>query len=194
MSCRKRSCCSSRAARSSASRSTAATDWAPLSDDAVKGRNLFASNGCYVCHSGYSRPQDVRYALYFLYPKVSQPGDFFGSDQTPNLLGTERTGPDLSQESGWHPGDWQRLALVGGSAYSIVRRRRVAPNAWIASGALVVALATGLSRTGDYSLVYVGQLLGISLMFCGFTFIGRKVESRAARRPDVPLEPAAAAR
>ena len=86
----------------------ASADWTPLSDDAVKGRNLFASNGCYVCHSGYSRPQDVRYALYFLYPKVSQPGDFYGSDQTPNLLGTERTGPDLSQESGWHPDDWQR--------------------------------------------------------------------------------------
>jgi len=86
----------------------ASADWTPLTKEAVKGRNLFASNGCYVCHSGYSRPQDVRYALYFLYPKVSQPGDFYGSDQTPNLLGTERTGPDLSQESGWHPGDWQR--------------------------------------------------------------------------------------
>jgi cytochrome c oxidase cbb3-type subunit II len=83
-------------------------DWTPLTKEAVKGRNLFASNGCYVCHSGYSRPQDVRYALYFLYPKVSQPGDFYGSDQSPNLLGTERTGPDLSQEAGWHPGDWQR--------------------------------------------------------------------------------------
>ena len=86
----------------------ASADWTPLTNDAVKGRNLFASNGCYVCHSGYSRPQDVRSALYFLYPKISQPGDFFGSDQTPNLLGTERTGPDLSQESGWHPDDWQR--------------------------------------------------------------------------------------
>jgi cytochrome c oxidase cbb3-type subunit II len=86
----------------------ASADWAPLSDDAVKGRNLFAENGCYVCHSGYVRPQDVRESLYFLYPKVSQPGDFFGSDQSPNLLGTERTGPDLSQESGWHPKDWQR--------------------------------------------------------------------------------------
>ena len=77
-------------------------------DRRIAGRNLFASNNCYVCHSGYSRPQDVRYALYFLYPKVSQPGDFYGSDQSPNLLGTERTGPDLSQESGWHPDDWQR--------------------------------------------------------------------------------------
>src|SRR6266550_4504469 len=82
-------------------------DWAPLNDQAVKGRNIFASNNCFVCHSGYSRPQDVREALYFLYPKVSQPGDFYGSDQSPNLLGTERTGPDLSQESGWHPDDWQ---------------------------------------------------------------------------------------
>jgi cbb3-type cytochrome oxidase cytochrome c subunit/mono/diheme cytochrome c family protein len=82
-------------------------DWAPLSNQALAGRNLFASNGCYVCHSGYSRPQDVREALYFLYPKISQPGDFWGSDQSPNLLGTERTGPDLSQESGWHPDDWQ---------------------------------------------------------------------------------------
>jgi cbb3-type cytochrome oxidase cytochrome c subunit len=86
----------------------ASADWAPLSKQARAGRNLFAQNGCYVCHSGYSRPQDVRYQNYFLYPKVSQPGDFFGSDQSPNLLGTERTGPDLSQESGWHPDDWQR--------------------------------------------------------------------------------------
>jgi cytochrome c oxidase cbb3-type subunit 2 len=87
----------------------ASADWAPLSDTAVKGRNLFAQNGCYVCHSGYVRPQDVRESLYFLYPKISEPGDFFGSDQSPNLLGTERTGPDLSQESGWHPDDWQRM-------------------------------------------------------------------------------------
>jgi cytochrome c oxidase cbb3-type subunit II len=86
----------------------ASKDWAPLSSTALKGRNLFAQNGCYVCHSGYSRPQDVREALYFLYPKISQPGDFYGSDQSPNLLGTERTGPDLSQEGGWHPNDWQR--------------------------------------------------------------------------------------
>jgi cytochrome c oxidase cbb3-type subunit 2 len=85
----------------------ASGDWAPLSSTAKKGRNLFASNNCFVCHSGYVRPQDVRESLYFLYPKVSQPGDFYGSGQSPNLLGTERTGPDLSQESGWHPNDWQ---------------------------------------------------------------------------------------
>ncbi len=81
-------------------------DWAPLSNVALKGRDLFAANNCYVCHSGYTRPQDVRYQLYYLYPKISQPGDFYGTDQSPNLLGTERTGPDLSQEGGFHPNDW----------------------------------------------------------------------------------------
>ena len=86
------------------------------------------------------------------------------------------------------------LALIGGSLYSIARRRRVSANAWIASGAIVVALATGLSRTGDYSLVYLGQLIGIALMFCGFTFAGRKIEPVPARRPDHPLERPALAR
>jgi cytochrome c oxidase cbb3-type subunit 1 len=76
--------------------------------------------------------------------------------------------------------------LIGGSLYSIARRRRVSANVWIASGALVVALATGLSRTGDYSLVYLGQVVGIACMFCGFTFAGRKVETKQVRQPERP--------
>jgi len=65
------------------------------------------------------------------------------------------------------------LFLVGGSLYAIARRRRVWTNAWIGGGALVVALATGLSRTGTYSLVYAGELIGITLMFYGFTWAGK---------------------
>jgi hypothetical protein len=86
------------------------------------------------------------------------------------------------------------LALVGGSLYSILKRRRVSANVWIASGALVVAFATGLSRTGDYSLVYLGQLVGISLMFVGFTFAGRKPTPSPVRRPETSLERPALAR
>jgi cbb3-type cytochrome oxidase subunit 1 len=59
--------------------------------------------------------------------------------------------------------------LLGGSLYSILRRRRVRANVWIALGAASVALATGLSRAGDTSFVYLGELVGIALMFCGFT-------------------------
>jgi hypothetical protein len=82
------------------------------------------------------------------------------------------------------------LFLIGGSLYSIARRQRVRANLWIGGGALVVALATGLSRAGSYSLVYVGELIGIALMFVGFAFVEKKPRSaprpqRSATRPSV---------
>jgi hypothetical protein len=64
------------------------------------------------------------------------------------------------------------LFLVGGSLLSIVRRQRVRANVWIACGAIAVAASTGLSRAGNTSLVYLGELVGIALMFCGFTLAG----------------------
>jgi hypothetical protein len=76
--------------------------------------------------------------------------------------------------------------LVGGSLYSILRRRRVRTNLWIGGGAIVVGLATGLSRGGDYSFVYAGELVGIALMFYGFTFAGRPARTAPAPR----VEPA----
>jgi hypothetical protein len=72
------------------------------------------------------------------------------------------------------------LFLVGGSLYSILRRRRVRANLWIGGGALVVALATGLSRADSYSLVYAGQLIGIALMFSGFAFVGKEPSRQSA--------------
>jgi hypothetical protein len=78
------------------------------------------------------------------------------------------------------------LFLVGGSLASIVRRRNVRANVWIASGAIVVALATGLSRGGDYSFVYLGELVGLVLMFAGFTLPAAPTHvaaPRAAVRP-----------
>src|SRR5439155_25254426 len=80
--------------------------------------------------------------------------------------------------------------LIGGSLYSIARRRRVRTNAWIGAGAAVVALATGLSRAGDYSFVYAGELLGIALMFAGFRLVGAQ-PARIARRRPAPAVPQA---
>lgn len=133
-------------------------DWAPLNAQAVKGRSLFASNNCFVCHSGYSRPQDVRQALYFLYPKVSQPGDFYGSDQSPNLLGTERTGPDLSQESGWHPEDWQYAHFY--NARYVDPRSLMPPMKALFSDSQVRDLTAFVeTRSGKSGLLrYAGQL------------------------------------
>ena len=84
------------------------------------------------------------------------------------------------------------LLLVGGSVLSILRRQRVRANVWIVCGALTVAAATGLSRTGDTSLVYLGELIGIALMFCGFTLTAPARKPTRASEP-APL-PAAAAR
>jgi hypothetical protein len=75
--------------------------------------------------------------------------------------------------------------LIGGALYSIVRRRRVRANLWIAAGALVLAASTSMTRAGEYSLVYVGELVGIALMFAGFNLTGgrprRAVEPAPAR-------------
>jgi len=84
------------------------------------------------------------------------------------------------------------LLLVGGSLLSILRRQRVRANVWIASGALTVAAATGLSRVGDTSLVYLGELIGIAVMFCGFTLTAPA--RKPARATEAPPRPAVVAR
>jgi hypothetical protein len=83
------------------------------------------------------------------------------------------------------------LGLVGGSLLSIARRQRVRANIWIGCGAICVAAATGLSRTGDTSLVYLGELVGIALMFCGFTLTAPM--PKRMRAPEPPPQPAALA-
>lgn len=65
--------------------------------------------------------------------------------------------------------------LVGGAGWSAVRwwrrdRRsaRVAGNALIAAGALVVGGASSLNRFGVSGYQYIGEFIGITLMFMGF--------------------------
>jgi cytochrome c oxidase cbb3-type subunit 2 len=81
-------------------------NWRPLTDLEMQGRNVFLSNGCIYCHSGFTRPQDSLASQYYVYPRISEPGDYTGPGETPNLFGTIRTGPDLSQAGGFHPDDW----------------------------------------------------------------------------------------
>lgn len=54
----------------------------------AKGRHVFLVNGCNNCHTQYVRESDNAMG------EISQPGDFV-FDQPP-LLGSERTGPDLT--------------------------------------------------------------------------------------------------
>jgi cytochrome c oxidase cbb3-type subunit II len=74
--------------------------WRAPSASESQGRLTYIANGCTNCHSQYVRPQDWDLGS----ERIAQPGDYFG--QFPHLLGSERTGPDLSQEGGEHPNDW----------------------------------------------------------------------------------------
>jgi hypothetical protein len=62
----------------------------------------------------------------------------------------------------------------------------VRANLWIGGGALVLALATSMTRAGEYSLVYLGELVGIGLMFVGFNLTGRPAQPPATPAPPAP--------
>src|SRR3954469_1698419 len=80
-------------------------DARPLSEKEEAGRRLYAANGCNYCHSQYLRPQDwTGVASFRTVGRIAQAGDYY-YQQGPQL-GTERTGPDLSQEAGAHTDEW----------------------------------------------------------------------------------------
>ena len=65
-----------------------------------EGRKLYIANGCINCHS-----QSVRLVDWGLgSERIAQAGDYVAD--RPILLGSIRTGPDLSQAGGEHPDDW----------------------------------------------------------------------------------------
>jgi cytochrome c oxidase cbb3-type subunit 2 len=78
----------------------------PLTPLEAEGRQVFASNGCDYCHTQQVRPlpEDK------VFGRPSAPGDF--TYQTPELLGSERTGPDLTNVGNSKPSDvWQYIHL-----------------------------------------------------------------------------------
>ena len=78
----------------------------PLTPIEAKGRAIFAANGCGYCHTQQVRPltQDE------VFGRPSAPGDF--AYQTPELLGSERTGPDLTNIGARQPSAvWQYIHL-----------------------------------------------------------------------------------
>jgi len=64
------------------------------------GRAVYMANGCVYCHSQSIRTIDWDLGA----ERIAQAGDY--TADRPILLGSERTGPDLSQEGGEHPDDW----------------------------------------------------------------------------------------
>ncbi|HCS19706.1 MAG TPA: cytochrome-c oxidase [Bacteroidetes bacterium] len=87
----------------------------PLSADAIKGKNLYISNGCVACHTQQVRNLDMDKSF------GSRPGiaaDYAGIHRTDlwrntaTLMGTERTGPDLTDVGNRQPSrDWNLVHL-----------------------------------------------------------------------------------
>lgn len=78
----------------------------PMTKQEAEGHKLYVSNGCSYCHSLYIRQVDWGKGA----ERIAQPGDYYG--QNPAILGSERTGPDLSQEGGEHPDDWHLAHFI----------------------------------------------------------------------------------
>ena len=72
----------------------------PRSKEEAAGRLIYIANGCTYCHSQSIRSIDWGLGA----ERIAQAGDYIAD--RPILLGSERTGPDLSQEGGEHPDDW----------------------------------------------------------------------------------------
>ena len=78
----------------------------PLTPEQAAGRRVFVAEGCAYCHTQQVRPL----ATDASFGRPSAPGDF--AYQTPELLGSERTGPDLTNIGVRQPGKiWQYLHL-----------------------------------------------------------------------------------
>ena len=78
----------------------------PLTALQEQGRSVYVANGCSYCHTQQVRPLEQDKA----FGRPSAPGDF--KYQTPELLGSERTGPDLTNVSQRQPSEvWQYIHL-----------------------------------------------------------------------------------
>ncbi len=72
----------------------------------AQGRLIYIENGCVYCHTQSIRTIDWGIGA----ERIAQAGDYIADH--PILLGSERTGPDLSQEGGEHPDDWHMAHFV----------------------------------------------------------------------------------
>ncbi|MEO8936338.1 MAG: cbb3-type cytochrome c oxidase subunit II [Burkholderiaceae bacterium] len=126
----------------------------PYTQQQLVGRQTYIANGCVYCHS--QQPRDIKQAPDATrgWGRASVAGDY--AYDTPHLLGTMRTGPDLlnigaRQPSGdWHLGHlYQPRAYTPGSimpSYPFlfeVRQGQAKP------GETVVTLPPSLAKPGE---------------------------------------------
>jgi cbb3-type cytochrome oxidase cytochrome c subunit len=82
--------------------------------DPARGRQVYVREGCFYCHSQFTRLQDRGYGPLVkagdYAPTAPELSNYNG--ETPHQLGTARTGPDLTNEGGRFPSEWQKAHLI----------------------------------------------------------------------------------
>ena len=89
----------------------------PYTEQQLKGRQVYIANGCLYCHS--QQPRDIAQAPDALrgWGRAPVAGDY--AYDTPHLLGTMRTGPDLLNIGARQPSrDWHLGHLYQPRAYT----------------------------------------------------------------------------
>lgn len=120
----------------------------PLSAAAQRGRDAYVAEGCSYCHTQQVRPL----AQDRVFGRPSTAGDY--AYATPELLGTERNGPDLSNIGARQPSDvWQEMHLY--EPRSVVAESIMPAYKWMfvlkdhaAPGDVVVPVPAGFAPAG----------------------------------------------
>ncbi len=88
----------------------------PYTSEQLRGRAVYISNGCVYCHSQQPRSQNQAPDFQRGWGRASVAGDYYYD--TPHLLGTMRTGPDLMNIGARQPSvDWHLGHLYQPRAY-----------------------------------------------------------------------------
>lgn len=83
---------------------------APYTESELRGRHAYMEYACYYCHSQQVRDPSVGADASFGWGRPSMPSDYIYDK--PHLLGTSRTGPDLSNIGSRMPSrEWQHQHL-----------------------------------------------------------------------------------
>lgn len=120
----------------------------PLDEQQQRGRAVYVSEGCSYCHTQQVRPL----AQDRVWGRASAAGDY--AYATPQLLGTERTGPDLTNVGARQPSDvWQLIHLY--QPRSLVHASIMPPYPWLFTvkdraepGETTVAVPPGYAPAG----------------------------------------------
>ncbi|MGF1734216.1 cbb3-type cytochrome c oxidase subunit II [Photobacterium satsumensis] len=83
------------------------SDAIPLTAIQVAGRDVYISEGCHVCHTQMVRPLEPEIKRNG--PANKEPDDIY---EFPNLWGSKRTGPDLTNLGRKYSDQWHTIHLI----------------------------------------------------------------------------------